>query len=238
MEFSFEFYEKILTQLHNLGFKWQSFDNYREEGSIYLRHDVDIFYENVLNMARIEKNIGASAIYFFQPNCEFYNMLSSSVIKVIDSLSSLGHHIGLHIDAHGFREKKELEDHIRTFYEFYKKYFPLTNIISFHRPPLFVIGDFEISGFINVYEEKYFKKIRYFSDSKRRGFYDQFIESLENDTKTSIQLLTHPYWWDHISLDLWEDYERFIKIKNIKTQKELQKGFKPYENLFDERFVI
>ncbi len=238
MEFSFEFYEKILVNLHDLGFEWGSFNNYFVEKSVYLRHDVDIFCENAVNMAKIEKDVGAFAIYFFQPNCEFYNMLSPSVMKLIETLSSLGHYIGLHIDANSFKERKELEDYIRTSYEFYKKYLPITNIISFHRPPTFVLENFEVKEFINVYGEKYFKKIRYFSDSGRREFYDQLLESLKSDAKTSIQLLTHPYWWDHISLDIWEDYERFIKVKNIKIQNELKNGFKPYAKLFDERFVI
>ena len=232
--FSFETYRELLKTLKN-DFIFTFFEDYSQKKRIFLRHDVDIFIENVLNMATIENELDIRSTYFLQPNCEFYNILSNSAVKIINSITDLGHKIGLHIDASNISSKEELESHINGMFDFFSKYLPLSKVVSFHKPSPFVMIDMTLPGFINVYEKKYFKDIRYFSDSKRRNFLSTLMKSLENDKDTSIQLLIHPYWWDYISMDIWEAWERYKKVKLIFLRKSL-KDFEPYRKLFDYRF--
>lgn len=235
MDFSFKNYHSILQEVSGY-LKNSPFDQYSETGRLYLRHDVDIFSENVLNMAKIEDDLELSSIFFFQPNSNFYNMLSSEILKTIDKLNESSHSVGLHIDAHGVDNFNALFDQIRQMYDFYRRYIPLSKVLSFHRPPSFVTENFEIPDFTNVYGERYFKRIRYFSDSKRREFASELFDSLLMDKDRSIQLLTHPYWWDHVSLNLWEAWERFKHVKAIGFERFLRRDFTPYNELFDYRW--
>lgn len=235
LEFSFNFYREIIVKL-STSLKPSFFQEYSEKGKLFLRHDVDIFAENTINMAAIENNCGVSSTFFFQPDNDFYNILSSKTLKIIDKLSQMGHQIGLHVNSPIEESRGDLSEAIPRLYGFYSRYIPLTNVISFHHPPQKVMNNFEINGFLNVYGEKYFKNIRFFSDSKRREFADQLISSFENDKEKSIQLLTHPFWWDHFSMDLWEAWERFNEVKKEGFKESLKDGFEPYRIFFDSRF--
>lgn len=237
MEFTFKFYSALLYELKK-DFIFSSFEDFSEVKRIFLRHDIDIFIENAENFGKIENDLGIKAIYFFQPNNEFYNPISPRNLSILERLSLKGHYLGLHVDCADFKTFEELEDNINKFYDFYVRYLPITKIISFHKPPQFVMDNFEIKNFLNVYGDKYFKQIRYFSDSKRREFSHELFESIAIDKTKSIQLLTHPYWWDHISLDLFESWERYLKIKNELLEKTLKKDFEPYRIFFDGRLEL
>jgi hypothetical protein len=234
MKFTFEEYENILSLLAQ-DLQPTTFEHYFPKAHLYVRHDIDIFSENILNMATIENSLNIKATYFFQPNCEFYNMLSPFNLHIINKIYNMNHVIGLHIDVGDMDNKDELIDYINTMYSFFSKYIPLSKIISFHRPPTFIIEGYEIEDYVNIYDKKYFKDIRYFSDSKRREFKHQLVESLEKDKTTSIQLLTHPYWWDHIDLNLYEAWRRYIEIKERTLESVLKREIKPYKIFFDYR---
>ncbi len=234
MIFTFKNYETILKNLTTL-LTPATFDDYNTQGKLYVRHDIDIFSENIMNMAQIEAYLGIKSTYFFQPNCEFYNMLSPSTLHTIDRITKMGHIVGLHVDTIGIKDEPSLIEYINSLYSFFSKYVDLSRIISFHRPPTFIIEGFEIEGFINIYDKKYFKDIRYYSDSKRREFEDKLFKDFANDSKTSIQLLTHPYWWDHIDLNLYEAWLRYMEIKERTLESVLKREIEPYKIFFDYR---
>ena len=233
MEFTYKTYDRLLKLLKNQGFTSEKFTNYSSKNKLYLRHDVDILVEGVLKMAEIEINNGMNSIWFFQPNCEFYNMLSSSTLKIIKTLQEMGHWVGLHIDASIANNLKSLIGIVNDTYRFYSKFMELEPIISFHKPPKYVREDFQIEGFINVYGKKYFKDIRYFSDSARKEFEEFLIESLKEDNTTSIQLLTHPVWWNYENMDLTQTWLRLLESKK-RTFLFAIREFKPYKNFKEE----
>jgi len=236
MNFSFEIYKKLILELKKQDFEFSTFKEYSITKKVYLRHDIDIYSENALNLALIEKDCEVTAVYFFQIDSTFYNILSEEVISTINKIKKLGHEIGLHINPHKVKNPNELMKKITREYEFFKNHIPVSKIISFHRPPDFIFENLEFEGFINVYGDKYFKEIRYLSDSKRRKLYKNLNESLQTDTKTSIQLLTHPYWWDHISLNAYEAFDRFVEIQKVKYRRKLKDEISPYTEYFDYRF--
>ncbi len=234
MEFTYETYKRILKKLiYEFGYQPASFEDYSPTGKLFLRHDVDIFAEGVLPLAEIEEKVGARSIWFYQPNNDFYNLLSREVIKTIFELRRRGHWIGLHVDASLSKSLEELKEFVRDLYEFYAKFIPLSRIISFHKPPEYVRGDFEIPGFVNVYGKKFFNDILYFSDSSRRSFEEKLFETSKGKKGKSIQLLTHPYWWGEKNMDLVGTWNRFIEKKNEILKKAIF-DFKPYKNIREE----
>ncbi len=234
MKFTFEQYKNILQTLLKY-LKPATFDNYYTKNYLYIRHDIDIFSENIVNMATVESALDIRATYFFQPNCEFYNMLSPFNLHIIEKIHNMGHVIGIHVDTIDIKDRDQLLSYINDMYSFFSNYLPIDRIISFHRPPDFIIEGFSIDDFINIYDKKYFKDIRYFSDSKRREFEEELLKSLEKDHNTSVQLLTHPYWWDHIDLNLWESWRRYMEIKERTLESVLKREIKPYKIFFDYR---
>jgi len=230
MEFTYSNYISILERILVKGYTCSTFEEYHESYQLYLRHDVDIFLEGILPMAEIESKLGLKSIWFFQPNTDFYNLLSAETLGVIKKLNTKGHQIGLHVDAYVEETKTELIDYIERLYNFYSKRIPLTRVISFHRPPKFIRENFEVPGFINVYGEKYFKKILYFSDSGRREFEFSLFEALERENGKSVQLLTHPYWWGKTSMDLGGTWERFLDTKKVRFANILRRYFRPYKD--------
>lgn len=237
MEFSFEFYKEMILKLKSLDFKFSHFSDYSPTKRVYLRHDIDIFSENAINLALIEKECDVSSVYFFQIDSTFYNLLSDESINFIKQIKEMGHVIGLHINPHKVTTLDELKEKIQREYAFYKRYIPISKIISFHKPPEFIFENLEFDGFVNVYGDKYFKEIRYLSDSKRRTVYTNLDESLKTDQITSIQLLTHPYWWDHISLNAYEAFSRFEEVKKRVYLKKLKDEISPYKSYIDYRLI-
>jgi len=217
VKFTFSRYRELLNDLKS-AFKFGSFSKFEKEKVLYLRHDVDIFHENIIKFMDIEKSVGAKSIFFFQPNSSFYNLLAQKMKKLINFITDSGFEIGLHIDAANHNTISDIIEETRNFFDFYSNYFKLSNIISFHRPSKNVLRNIKIPGFINTYEDRFFKEIRYFSDSNRRCFLDQMKESINKDNKTSIQLLIHPYWWDFEHLDIQGLSTRLeiVRINNLR----------------------
>ena len=57
-----------------------------------LRHDVDRFAKNSLNIAKIENNLGIKSTYYFRTTKSSFNK------KVIQTIKNLGHEIGYHYE--------------------------------------------------------------------------------------------------------------------------------------------
>lgn len=236
MEFTFDFYSNLLMYLKE-HYDFSSFSKYFPKKKLYLRHDVDVFPENILNLVEVEKRLGVRSIFFFQPNCSFYNMLSSEIREIIRSLEESGFEVGLHIDATDLASRESIEKEVGSLFSFYSGYYSISNVISFHRPPERLLQNLEIPGFVNTYEDRFFKMIHYFSDSNRRYFYNQLIESIEKDKEKSIQLVIHPYWWDFEHLDIQGLLTRLEVTRTHSTRLALSKGTKIYNQFFSRRVL-
>ncbi len=234
MSFTFSGYRELLGSLKK-HFKFSTFDDYHTKGFIYLRHDIDIFIENCLILGEIESELGIKATYMFMTSGEFYNLLSRSSIKIIEKLHEMGHVISLHIDL-PVSNKLSLVSYIKETHEYFKNFLPLSPIVSFHRPNVKELENLEIPGFVNVYHRKFFKDIRYFSDSKMRNFLSQLENSLKEDPETSIHLLIHPFWWDHVEYNVLTAFDRYLYIKNQFLRRALRIELNLYRQIMDGRF--
>lgn len=236
MEFTFDFYKNLLTELRQ-HFDFRSFSDYERDGRVYLRHDIDVYPENIFNFLDVERNVGVRSIFFFQSNCSFYNMLSPEIGSIIRTLEESGFEVGLHIDAADLSSDQTIEKEVKNLFDFYSGYYKLSNIISFHRPPERVLRNVVVPGFVNTYEDRFFREIRYFADSNRRCFYEQLHNSLEEDKRKSIQLVIHPYWWDFEHLDIQGLLTRLEATRTHSTRLALSKGTKIYNQFFSRRVL-
>ncbi len=100
--FSPEGYRGILERALAAGYRLTSFRDFpgTDGGPVLLlRHDMDHDLESALALAEIEASVDASATYFIQVACEFYNLLAPAGRAVIRALVEAGHEIGLHYVA-------------------------------------------------------------------------------------------------------------------------------------------
>lgn len=181
MDFTLKKYKELLTAL----------DDY---GQITLRHDVDRKPLNSLETARIERDMGWKAIYYFRSVPESWNE------SVILQIASLGHEIGYHYESlttcHG--------DFVAAYEDFCRNLERLralvpVSTISMHGSPrskwdsrdLWQRYDYHTLGIkTEPYLDTDFSKVFYLTDTGRRwdgfrvsvrdkipGFQEQWIES-------------------------------------------------------------
>ena len=69
MDFALSSYKQLISTLQSQGFFFQTFEEFIQnpkEKVLILRHDVDRLPENALMMARMEKEAGVKASYYFR----------------------------------------------------------------------------------------------------------------------------------------------------------------------------
>jgi hypothetical protein len=182
-------------------FTYNSYENTNnlKEKFLILRHDIDFDIEKAREFAMFENQLGIDSTYFFRPNGKFYNLLSPHTLNIINEVNSLGHEVGIHLEVNLF-EKYEFEKLINELLEIFNKNLNLKiHSYSLHEPNR--TGD-KIShenickkfGFsIGAYEDRFFKEIKYLSDSGGRWREGHFNEWVDKENK--LQVLTHPIWW-------------------------------------------
>ena len=199
-DFSYEAYSRLLEQFLCRGYISTSYTQFdtKNTGVLLLRHDIDIDIFSCERLSEIEVETGFHSTWFFQPNNDLYNPLSSQCLNILTNISKY-HSLGLHIDPRFAQDVKGLEAFINRSYDFYSNYIPLEKVFSFHRPTK-PLKNFEIPGFVNAYNDTFFKEMVYVSDSNRRCFWEQerIWEAMGNGRSTN--LLIHPIWWAEASL--------------------------------------
>lgn len=192
-EFSTESYKSLLSAFSDSGYRYVNFDQLGPDRTIVLRHDIDFSLEYALKSAKVERDMGISAYYFILLTSNFYNAFSKQGRDILLEIKGLGHQLGVHFDPTihanveaGFaQERAALEAVVGR-----------TNFTSLHRPGKFLennnqsIGDCE-----HTYLDRYFKDIKYMSDSNARFKYGHPLDSVEFAEGKSIHLLIHPIWW-------------------------------------------
>ncbi|NMM45596.1 hypothetical protein HH303_13960 [Rhodospirillaceae bacterium KN72] len=192
-------YRDLLSALLARGYRGTSFSGVVPSRSdLLLRHDIDLWPEIALELARIESDLGLSAEYFFLMNSPLYDPQASAIRQVMVELRAMGHGVGLHFDAalydddpdvldrEAARECRDLEAYSEG---------PVT-LVSFHRPAPSLLGRPEpIAGRAHSYQPLYFSDIGYCSDSRGAWRHGHPLDHPAVAKGRAIQLLTHPVWW-------------------------------------------
>lgn len=97
MDFTLKEYRRLIRALKERGFAALTFAEYlkgeRPEKFVILRHDVDLKPGNSLAVARLEKEEGMKASYYFRAVPESWNEV------IINEIAAMGHEIGYHYES-------------------------------------------------------------------------------------------------------------------------------------------
>lgn len=128
MDFTIKTYRNLLHSFLKNGYQLITYQNYclqAPQGKfIILRHDVDEIARNALRMAKVEKELGVNATYYFRI------VKQSNHPDIIRQIAEMGHEIGYHYEDLAFA-KGNLEKARDTFEEnlaCFRTYYPVKTV--------------------------------------------------------------------------------------------------------------
>jgi len=195
-------FRELLLGLKAGGYRFARYGEEAADRHVIWRHDVDNSMHRAARLAEIEAREGATATYFVNPRCAFYNLLEPKIAQLLERIKGLGHEIGLHFDAGAYgistwtaaeiekalsRERLILEMILGT---------PI-RCVSWHNPDLSNLLEFDadrIGGLCNAYSALLRRGYTYCSDSN--GYWRfQPMPDVIAAGHPRLHLLTHPEWW-------------------------------------------
>ena len=193
-------YRALIEALRARGYTVRSFETAEPDAAhLVLRHDIDLAIEAALPIAELEAELEAPAHYYVLLRSELYNPFTPRSRTLLGRIRSLGHEIGLHLDASLYdsedadaldraaaAECRILEDMTGA---------PVSTI-SFHRPAPALLGhDRPLAGRPHTYMPRFFEDMGYCSDSQGRWRFGHPLDHKAVAEGRALQLLTHPIWW-------------------------------------------
>ncbi len=143
-------YGEIVAAARAGGYRFAHFEGAPADGSVILRHDVDLSLDAAVRMAEVEHDAGASATYFLMTESVFYNLESSEGVAAIDRLRELGHRVALHaVYPNAPRDDR------------------FDPVVAWHNPDPEYMRAPLADGRINVMQEPWFDPTTYRSDSNQ-----------------------------------------------------------------------
>ena len=188
-------YYDLLQTFQAAGYEFVFFNELNNtHGQLALRHDIDFDTNFALQCAECEHSLGIKSTFFFLMRSELYNVFSARDYNNIQAIRSLGHKISIHFDPTVYEDfHKGLEKEVRGFKSLFEEE---VNIISIHRPNVFFQElDQPIFDIEHTYQTKYFRDIKYISDSTGVWRFGHPADSDEFANKKSLHVLIHPLWW-------------------------------------------
>jgi hypothetical protein len=211
IEFTHESYLALLAYLRELGYTVGSFhDVLRQQPDSYVihRHDIDFSLARGVELAALDQQGGVTSTFFVLLTSPYFNVLSAEGTQQVRAIAAMGHEIGLHIDLTGFEllDPDAQQRQIRHLAAILGDVAGcVINSIAQHRPASTLVR-VHSPGFIDAYDDRFYREIGYISDSRRvfvkpdvHGFFRQHTRS---------QLLTHPIWWTAEPATRTEIFER------------------------------
>lgn len=188
-------YQNFLQVFKDQGYQFCAFSELTEpKKQIALRHDIDFDTNFALQSALIENQLGIKSTYFFLLRSNFYNIFSPQDFDNVMLIREMGHTVSVHFDPSIYEDFHQgLQQEVKLFSEFFKED---VNIISLHRPNAFFQEfDAPIFGIEHTYQSKYFRDVKYISDSTGVWRFGHPFDTPEFVQQKSIHLLIHPIWW-------------------------------------------
>lgn len=232
MNFTFQSYREHVFLLLQYGYAFVDYlDNSEESRKIaILRHDVDFDITKAYRFAEFEFSIGVKSTFFVLLSSKFYNLLSKESQEVLKGIIGMGHDIGLHFDETVY----EVNENPASFLLALQNELSLLSTIihqpvrtvSMHRPSQFALaGDFEVSGIVNSYSQKFFRQYKYVSDS-RMNWRENLREVIEKGKNTKLHILTHPFWYSEAEETTREKLLSFINAANHERYQSAMDNFR------------
>jgi hypothetical protein len=154
-----------------------------------------------LEMAEVEHALGLRSVVFLMLASPYYNLLDHDNLRAARGIAALGHEIGFHYDTDVFDglDGSAMARAIVQQAEFLAATLgaPITSVAQ-HNPSV-TATRVRVPGYVDAYDERYFREVAYLSDSRRLfGTTDVYRFFEEHDR---CQLLIHPLWWHDESKD-------------------------------------
>ena len=221
-------YIRLLTRFREQGYKFYNYDNYKNESSIVLRHDIDFSLDSALKVAKWNKEEGVSGTFFFMMTGFSYNLLEKNSKEIVQEIVNYNQNISIHFDPTAYINADLVQGFLSEKIVFEKIFDTKIKIFSVHRPgPFLNSPNQSIQDCKSTYADEFTKKMKYFSDSGGEGFkYGHPCDSEEFAKHKNIQLLLHPIWWTEKGntptekLNSWiENRTRYIGYQTSKNCK-------------------
>lgn len=225
--FTYDAYREFLDRLRRRGYAFGTYAEPVPERTVVLRHDVDWSPERARQMARIEAERGVSATYFFLVGSPLYNVRARRVRRVLETIESLGHRVGVHFSTHEFWDDEPEESALAARVRDEQRVLStvvddLADAVSFHIPPEWVLG-VEYEGFTSAYAPQFFEEITYVADSNQRWRDEPPLVDADPDR---VQVLVHPGLWASADESFGSrlDAERSRRLDGIRAYLDDQYG--------------
>jgi hypothetical protein len=182
-------------------------------------------------MAKLEAKMGIKSTYFLMTRGIFYNLFSEEGQNTVKKLLELGHQIGLHCYLNVGRTRhisqEYIEREVHRDFAIIDLFFGegiFQRAVSFHNPPQCVLG-LKFSSFLSTYEERFFKEIKYLSDSNakwREGSPENWLEEI---SYTQFSILLHPIIWVYGGSSMQEVIKKFYIARAETMIRDLKNDF-------------
>ena len=242
MQFTYRAYKDLIHNLQDNGYTISSYKDWENEPRCaILRHDIDNDIEKALELAKVEKELGAKSTYFVLVTSDFYNIFSAKSEKHLHAILDCGHDIGLHFDEVRYQDIKTPEDARERILE-ETQLLSLAigkpvDTVSMHRPSKMMLeADLKIPGLINSYGQVYFKGFKYVSDSRRR-WREPVEEIVKAKTYERLHILTHAIWYNENEKDIHDSISAFVNAGNMQRYKAEQENITDLQSIMAENEV-
>lgn len=241
MEFTFESYEELLNTFFEHGYEfcqYKNIDNF--EKGVILRHDIDFSPSRATKVAKIEQDMGIKSTYFILLSTGFYNVFSLDVKKKIYEILNMGHQIGLHFDEQKYEMSSfnQMKEYVYNEVGILEKALDTKiETVSMHRPSQGILdASIEFDGLINSYTSKYFKEMKYLSDS-RMCWRENPFSAISSGEHNKIHILTHPFWYASQSETIQTKIKCFLDEAMRERYDLLDKNFKNIQEYFSREDI-
>jgi len=187
--FSYDHYEDTLKKAKK-EYAIGSFREYetisKNKRYIILRHDIDFSVDHALRLAALEYRLGLTSTFFVLLHSSFYNPLTEDCRNKLLALIQMGHEVGLHYDPRFplvHNEVELLASYLNTEIK----------TIARHNSFGIKIDVDKQEGLNNAYDPKFFREIKYISDSSQ--YWREGCMCRHVGVADRMQILVHPEWW-------------------------------------------
>ena len=202
--FDLAHYREIVEAAQAGGYDFAHFDGTPAEGSVILRHDVDLSLDAAVRMAELENDAGAAATYFLMTESVFYNLDSSEGVAAIERLRELGHRVAQHaVYPNAPRDER------------------FDPVVAWHNPdPEYMRAPLP-DGRINVMQDPWFDPATYRSDSNQHWRSGCPHDDLRAGTFPWLQLLTHPEIWAFDGETMGQTMRAMLEAEKVRRLHQL-----------------
>jgi len=202
--FDLAHYREIVEAARTGGYRFAHFEGAPAEGSVILRHDVDLSLAAAVRMAELENDAGAAATYFLMTESVFYNLDSSEGVAAIERLRELGHRVAQHaVYPNAPRDER------------------FDPVVAWHNPdPEYMRAPLP-DGRINVMQDPWFDPATYRSDSNQHWRSGCPHDDLGAGTFPWLQLLTHPEIWAFEGETMGQTMRAMLEAEKVRRLDQL-----------------